>query len=272
MFDWLRKEVSRIRTPKFHLFESLPANHLISYIDEAVVQSLPPSYLAFLAEFGSARLYRMSNYYLVGVYKVPERVIVKNSGEKYFSFGYSSRYGGAYFQLSMLQPGVETPVFEWDFDDPDAVMEYGGDNFEVWLRSRCKKEKRNYSKKEWQHILDGPDPFTSAEQEIVRARKQYKWRVIGFNENGDVQFQVKNESSITLSYLSLGVRAKDRSINGGAFLPVSHIKPGEEAIIERDCYKKWIPRANLEVYDLPDPEPEDRQVYWEFKASDQPKT
>jgi hypothetical protein len=271
MYDWFRREISRIKTPKFHILESLPSDGLIAALPEELVQALPPSYLAFLSEFGSARLYRMRSYYLVGVH-TPWRVMTKDTGEKYVEFGFSSRFGRAYFKSELLKPGAETPVYEFDSDDPDARMEYGSASFDKWLRRCSRREKKNYSKQEWQHIMAGPDPFTPAEQEMVRARRQYKWRVVGFSENGDAQIQIRNESNITLPYLSLGVIAKDSYFGGMTRIPVSHIKPGEEAIVERDCYKKWIPRDNLEVYDLPDPEPEDRAVYWEFRTSDETAT
>ncbi len=74
-----------------------------------------------------------------------------------------------------------------------------------------------------------------------------------------------------LPYLFLGVRGKLRPPNsgplhGGARLPVGSIVPGAAGIVQYDCYKKQVAPEDVEVFDLPDPGPEDREYYWEFKA------
>ena len=89
---------------------------------------------------------------------------------------------------------------------------------------------------------------------------------MGIANSGDLQFEVHNGSDRVLPFLSIGVRGRHGEINGGAWLPVSSVLPGQTRVIERDCYKKWLRPENVEVFDLPDPEPEDRDRYWEFKA------
>lgn len=44
------------------------------------------------------------------------------------------------------------------------------------------------------------------------------------------------------------------------------MKPGHTAVIEANCYKDLLPADQVEVFEQPDPEPEDRDRYWEFKA------
>ena len=77
-------------------------------------------------------------------------------------------------------------------------------------------------------------------------------------------------SDMTLPYLFLGVRGKLRPPNGGPLnggaLSGSSIRPGETRVIEHDCYKKVVTPEDVEVFDLPDPGPEDREQYWEFKT------
>ena len=44
------------------------------------------------------------------------------------------------------------------------------------------------------------------------------------------------------------------------------ISPGETSIVEHGCYKKFVAPEDVEVFDMPDPGPEDQEYYWEFKA------
>lgn len=84
--------------------------------------------------------------------------------------------------------------------------------------------------------------------------------------NGDIQFEVHNGSDMVFLFLSIGVRGKNGKVNGGVWLPVSSVMPGQTCIIEKDCYKDFIPPTEVDVFDKPDPDPEDRDRYWEFKA------
>ncbi len=131
--------------------------------------------------------------------------------------------------------------------------------------------RKQYEKREWEAIENGPPPFTQEEQAVVEARKRFRWRVVGISPNGDLRFEVHNGSDMVLPYLFLGVRGTLRPPNtgplhGGARLPVGPVRPGSTAIIEYECYKKLVAPENVEVFDLPDPGPEDREYYWEFKA------
>ncbi len=53
-------------------------------------------------------------------------------------------------------------------------------------------------------------------------------------------FEIHNGSTITLPYLSVGVRGRLRPpnsgpLNGGAYLPVASVRPGETKLVEDDC-------------------------------------
>jgi hypothetical protein len=48
-------------------------------------------------------------------------------------------------------------------------------------------------------------------------------------------------------------------------LVISHIGPGQKAVLHTDCYKTLISPELVEVFALPEPKPEDRCYYWEFK-------
>ena len=162
----------------------------------------------------------------------------------------------------------ESPVFEWRHEQG---IRQSADGFLEWLEAKCSWARKQYKKSEWEAIENGPPPFTPEEQAVVNARKQFRWRVVGIAPNGDLRFEVHNGSGMTLPYLFLGVRGnlrppKNGPLNGGAYLPVASIRPGETKVIEHGCYKKLVAPEDVEVFDLPDPGPEDRQFYWELKA------
>ena len=69
-------------------------------------------------------------------------------------------------------------------------------------------------------------------------------------------------------FLSIGVRSRAGDLQGGIRLPVAHIAPGQLAVVAQDTYRDLIDPGDVEVYSLPDPEPEERARYWEFRPLD----
>lgn len=268
MFEWLEEEISVIKTPKFHLVTA-SVSEANDHVPNGLLGVLPPSYLEFRAKFGAAKLYRKRNAYLVNLYGILSEVPLDET-DSLVTIGWTSSHGDAYFRSSLLRTNLEASVFEYDPDDGGGSLTGGILTFEEWLSLRCEDARSTYSDKEWQQLLDGPPPFSAEERLIVEARNQFIWRVVGVNDKGDIQILVKNNSQIILPFLSLGVRAKDGSINGGVWLPVSDVKPGQVRTIECDCYKDLIAREEVEVFSLPNPGPEDRDVYWEFKKLKKP--
>jgi hypothetical protein len=174
----------------------------------------------------------------------------------------------AYFKETMLTAGEEAPVFEWRHNQG---LRRTADSFENWLKTKCDSARKRFKIQEWKAIENGPPPFTAHEQAVVQARKQFRWRVVGIAPNEDLRFEIHNGSIMTLPYLSVGVRGTLRPpnigpLNGGAYLPVATIHPGETKTIEFDCYKKHISPNDTEVFELPEPKPEDREQYWEFRT------
>jgi hypothetical protein len=106
-------------------------------------------------------------------------------------------------------------------------------------------------------------PLSPKQLRIAAARKQFKWRHTGFAENGDAVFEVRNESEMTLPYLSIGVRSKN--LLGGAWLNVAHIKPGCTELVQKGCYKELLLPAELEFFEKDEPTAETLDRYWEFK-------
>ena len=266
MFEWLESEMSQIRTHKFHRVDG-PATVELRRGVESCDFPLPPSYREFVLRFGNAELYRYGSNYYITIYAGP-REAKSSSGDVFVNIG-RTWTSNVFFKEILLMSGRESPVFEWFSNG----IRQTADNFADWLKSRCATARKRFKKKEWDAIEKGPAPFTDREQAIVDARKQFRWRVVGVAPNDDLRFEVHNGSGISLPYLSVGIRGRLRPpksgpLNGGAFLPVWEIRPGETKVVEYDCYKKFIAPRDTQVFSLPDPEPEDREQYWEFKNQD----
>ena len=265
MFEWLKEMMAEVNTRKFYLVDG-PASDELRQMVESTDFPLPPSYKQFVLEFGNAKLYRRSSYWLVEVYAGP-REAESDDGEPLIHFG-RTHTSLAYFKESLLVDGGESPVFEWRKGQGIRQTEGG---FADWLQAKCTWARKQYKKKEWQVIQHGPPPFDEREQAILEARRLYRWQVVGVAPNEDLKFEIYNGSSMVLPYLTVGIRGKLRPpktgpLHGGGYLPAASIQPGETSIVEYDCYKQFIAPEDTEVFELPEPGPEDREQYWEFKA------
>src|ERR1700681_3678536 len=73
MFEWLEREMSAVKTPRFHLIEDRSAD---PNLQDAVLGSslpLPLSYKGFVLKFGNAKLFRTSRSgYRIGVFASPK--------------------------------------------------------------------------------------------------------------------------------------------------------------------------------------------------------
>jgi hypothetical protein len=266
MFEWLQYEIAKVNTPKFFLVDgpALPAlRDAIENSDLAV----PPSYKAFVLQFGNARLYRQGNIYLVQVYASLVEA-ESDEGESLLQFGRTD-LSLAYFKESLLIHEQESPVFEWYHE---GGVRHTFHSFSEWLKAKCGAARAQFRNADWHSIESGPPPFSIQEKSIVEARRRFLWRVVGISPSGDLQFEVHNGSNIILPYLSIGIRGRLRPpkhgpLNGGVWLPVSSILPGQTKIIEKGCYKDLVDPNDVEAFAEPDPEPEVRDRYWEFKGT-----
>jgi hypothetical protein len=259
MFEWLLDEMATIKTNKFYVIDGpLPAETRKAMEDANI--AVPPSYKAFVLRFGNVNLYRKGSVYLVRVFAAP-RYDVSKDGQHLLFFGRTD-YALAYLKESLLVPSGESPVFEWRHAQGLRRAAVG---FEEWLIKKCEAARKRFTKKEWEDIRTGPRPFNEQERIVVEARRRFRLRVAGVAENEDLVFEVHNASGMVLPYLSVGVRDKCGEIIGGIWLPVSSVLPGETCIIQKGCYKERHKPEEIEVFLQPDPEPEDRDLYWEFK-------
>lgn len=265
MFLWLDEEMDRIKTKKFYLVDGPAASELRQAV-EASDFPLPPSYKEFVVRYGNAHLYRYNTNYYLTIFSGPREV--KSSGGEAFVHIGRTWTSHVYFKESLLATGQESPVYEWC----QQGVRQTGTGFEEWLKAKCAAARKRYNKNEWRAIQKGPSPFTEYEQAIAEARKHFRWRVVGIAPNEDLRFEIHNGSTMALRYLSVGIRGKLRppktgTLHGGGYLPTASIHPGETAIVDYDCYKQFIAPEDTKVFALPDPGPEDREQYWEFKAS-----
>lgn len=258
-FEWLEKEINEVNTRKFFDIDKSASYNFRKKI-ESLELPIPNSYKAFVLKFGNAKLYKQHIGYALGVRAIPSKAVSKD-GEQLLCFGYFQNYQ-ACFKVSLLKEGEESPVFE---SQKNGRLKRIADDFSQWLKIRANVIHKEIGAKRWSQIVRGPSPFTKREKEIVEIRRLYSWEIIRIDENGDVFFKVHNGSTTKLPFYSIGVRDKKGGLTGKAWLPVSHIEPGSTEIIKDECYKKYIDRDNLDIYDLPDPEPEDKEDYWEFK-------
>lgn len=259
MCEWLKIEIAKVHTPKFHVVDGPASAELRNAIAEADLP-MPPSYLNFVLQCGNANLYRKGSGYLVRVFAAP-REIKTDTNRYLLQFGRTD-LSLVYFDQTLLVRDKESPVIEWRHNVGLRRLSIG---FEEWLRRRCASSRKRYSKKEWKDIVKGPVPFSEHEKAIVEARRKIRWRVVGIAENGDLEFEIHNESAMTLPFLSLAISGKNGEVEGGIWLPISHIAPGESCIVQKGCYKDRVLPQNVVVSDEPDPGPEDRDLYWEFK-------
>jgi hypothetical protein len=263
MYEWLNDEISRIRTRRFHMVDG-PASTERRRSIVSCDTPLPPSYKEFILRFGNAALYHHDTFYYITILSTPV-TSVTDSGERYLQFG-RTWTSNAFFKNDLLSEGQESPVFE-QFTNRFCRT---ADSFEMWLKAKSDSARKRFKKHEWNAIVKGPAPFTAEESERAKARRLFKWRIIGISTNDDLCFEIHNGSSMTLPYLSIGIRGnlrppKHGPLTGGVFIPVSTISPGMTKVIEVDCYKKFISPVDTEAFELADPEPEDREEYWEFR-------
>jgi hypothetical protein len=249
-YEWLRDELAAVKTPRFHMIDG--PSEIVT--PPGLVP--PSSYREFIAEFGQVRLYRKGNAYLIGVYARLQEAVSK-SGKRLVRFGhyYDSR---AFFQIDDLGESAEPPVYE-----ASPGLRRIAPSFEDWLERRARSARASYKKGGWASIVSGPKPFTKEEEDIIEARAAFRWRVLDSSPDGWVRFEVHNGSGRTLPFLSIGVRGPN--FLGGMKLSVAGIAPGTTGVLSARAYRGYRP-DQLQYFDLSRPRPEDRSMYWEFRA------
>ena len=259
MFEWLEQEILAVKTPRFHVVDG-PANELLEQAIRESTIPLPQGYPEFVLRFGNAKLYRnpQNNSYRIGVFGAPRAAILRD-GTHIYHIGF---HDGANVYVKPTSKNNKTSFFEFDAGSEKDL----GTNFERWLELTCDYIRRSYTDEEWASILEGPKPFTSDELDIIIARRQIHWRVLGIDGQGGHIFEVTNNSDRILPALTIGVRSRDNGLNGAVRLDTHELKPGETAVLHKDCYKGLVPSDQIDIFNPPDPKPEDREYYYEFQG------
>lgn len=257
MYDWLERELEAVKTPKFHIVDG-PAS---PEFREVILQShhrLPTAYKEFVLQFGNAKLYRRSRSgsYNISIFAGPREARLDDETPVY-EIGF---HDSARVFVEATTALAEGTIWEIEAGERERV----GDRFDEWLADSCARARAQYGAEKWAEILRGPEPFTLEETEIVEARRLIRWRVVEIDKAGNHVFEITNASSRTLPTLTVGVRSRDRRLNGAVSLNIRHIDPGHKAVVHADCYKDLREPEEIEVFDLPDPKPEDREFYGEF--------
>jgi hypothetical protein len=257
MFEWLEREIETIKTPKFHLVDG-PAE---GKLKDAVLGSMLPlsaSYKEFVLKFGNAKLYRTARdgSYRVGVLAGPREALL-SGGDRVYYTGFHD--GATVYVRAPLIP-THMSIYEFESGPEERVA----DDFEEWLTASCAHARATFGKEQWAEVLRGPKPFTAKEEELIEARRRIQWRVLGIDAAGNHIFEVTNAGRRALPVLTVGARSKNGRLNGAIRLDISGVGPGQTAVLHADCYKDLMPPTEIEPFALPDPEPEDRERYWEF--------
>lgn len=258
MFEWLEEEILSIKTPRFHVVDG-PAD---AKLVEAVIRTgvaVPSAYKDFVLKFGNAKLYRntRNDSYHVVVLAGPREVVLKN-GTRAFVIGFRD---GASVYVKDLPSSTRIPIFERESDSEEMAA----DSFDEWLLASCAFARRTYGDARWAEILRGPKPFSVEEKEIIETRRSMRWKVIGIDSDGNHIFEITNAGRRVLAALTVGVRSKDGRLNGAIRLDTRSVIPGQSAKLHAGCYKGIVQPEDLQIFELPDPKPEDRDYYWEFK-------
>jgi hypothetical protein len=214
MYDWFEQMLTEVRTPRFFAVDG-PAQADLRAAIASDELGLPDSYKQFVLQFGGAKLFHRGNGYLIEVFGGPRRIRVEGIGNL-IQFGRTD-LAPSYFVEDELSEGKECPVYEFD---KEQGLHQVAEGFGSWLRETCRSARSLYDAKSWAQVRLGAAPFTAEELAIVEARKRFLWRVIGINPENEVLFEVTNNSSRTLPYLSIGIRRRGEFLADGPLLGI----------------------------------------------------
>jgi hypothetical protein len=187
MYEWLEQEIEEIATNKFHRVDG-PADAKLRQAVQRSKQPAPASYKEFVLWFGNAELYRYDrlDLHYVTVYAALRETETKD-GERLWMVGRNDRHF-AYFKDEMQDGEKESPVIEWIY--PSCYHSETAYGYQAWIEDLCRLARKQYGKRPWAEIEAGPPSFTPWLQQIVVARRRYRWLTVGVAFNGDLEFAV----------------------------------------------------------------------------------
>lgn len=255
MFEWLKKDYEQVQTEGFHRF--IPLSSVECQQLACVETNLQASYVEFLHDFGRAKLFRASLFgYHIGV--VFPKVIKAADDSDIYDVGFAD---SALIRIRHDRSTGKQGVYRVNGSRERRVA----NDFEEWLHGSCTQARRAYTKERWEEIVAGPAPFTPDERQIVAARRNFRWHFRSTDEDGNIVLEIHNESTRSLPALTLGVRSTDRRLNGAVRIDVHDLAPGQSTVRTVGIYKGLVPVEQIELFDLPDPNPAERNEYFELK-------
>jgi len=247
MYEWLNEELQEIGWPDFHV---------VTPCRQPPERNLPPSYLEFARRFGNAKLYLAGDYHQIEICCPPERAPIPGGEGLRVGRWLSS---DAFFKPSELAEGREASVYEVTDGELEAVT----DDFVSWLEACAAEAKEEYSEDDWQRLGQRPEAFTPDELSIVEARRKFAWTYLGGGPQNSLRFSIRNGSDRCIKALTVGVKARGGVIEARLPIDTPDLAPGEERIFEVPGYAT-LPSEDAVVFDLPDPTPENRDLYAEL--------
>jgi hypothetical protein len=261
LYHWLDEAILAVKTPKY--FELGPPSECGDLSEfEAKNGALPEEYRGFLLNYGPTKLFRerQHGWHELQVYRLPDIAYE----EETHTFAEIARVGDT-FAYFVIERGAGR------FDD--IVLEHSstggirttGRTFSSWLMWRFKRERKGIKKAEWDEILRGPAPFTAEEEQIVRARSQFRVRKVGSDEKNNVILEVHNGSERTLQYLTVFLKgASPNDFGGRSPVYVGNIPPGVTKTLPVAFYKDFVYADSVVVRQGYPPGPEDRYIFYEL--------
>jgi hypothetical protein len=260
-YSWLEEEAEKIHWRRFFEFKDNADEKSLEKL-ELKVGTLPSDFKQFVLKFGDVNLFRNRDRdsYLLSVMSQP-RVRKNLQGEILLEFGFFLNSGYAYFRRKASVGSFPDTVFEGTNYDR---LRMGEKSFEEWLKTRFKRARKLYKKSEWLEIIKGASPFTIEELDICEAIPNFTFKKIGIAEDGDILIEVHNASDRYFDFLTVGVKVPG-CLEGAVFLDVSRIGPSATGIIKQNCYKESSLPKYVQLFRKKLPEPEDREMYAEFR-------
>jgi hypothetical protein len=249
--------ISSVKSQRFFLIEGEPNADLKAAVDESMLP-VGEQYKDFVRRYGSVKLFRKGSQYLIYVLRSPHRHTYQ--GDRYLWIGGTDE--SKLFYNEEVKGKGEPSVYEWSNSRGFTAENCG---FNQWLTTHIAASIKRYSPLEWRRIVSGNGPFTEEEARIVEARRLFSWIYTGFSD-GQYSFVVKNGSKTRIPFLTISVKDKTNEFfEGGIWLPVGEISPGQEKRITRECYKNIVRPSDILFISKEEPTPDDKDRYWEFK-------
>ncbi len=243
------EDCDRIKLKKFFQFRPVDPSSDLAH--------LPGDYRDFLQNFGEVDLFRdpVNPWHCLYVY-APMKDLANGATKvvvgRQFDLGDAFlTQNGDDWQVTSIRPGARTSKSWKSFTD--------------WFVAAYRKSKKTFSKADWEKALQPAPPFTEEVQRIAEARRKFSVSLVGVNGPNSVRLRVVNNSDQTLMRFTFGMRMP-RGGDGWSSVPTSDIGPGQSGDVTRETYHSGD-LEKLEVYELLDPQPEDRNYYFEFDAA-----